>query len=198
MTSSSDSSSLYASTVQSGHPVLMQFFRPILAFKPLIAPPPTSYPLSLHTHDRLLLLAVSLQLLLSDRHACVVYQNDKSRSFQVRQGVPQGSVLSPILLSLFIDDLPTSLPSSVSCSLCADDLAIWFSFPLSLLRWRPHKELCFDWSADLNTGVFLSIRANVRPPSSQWIPTKLTSSPTSFYSTPASVSILLQLFLGSP
>ena len=68
--------------------------------------------------------------------------------------------------------------------------------PRSPLRWRPHKELCFDWSTGLSTGVFLSIRANVRPPSSQWIPTKLTSSPTSSYSAPASVSIPLQLFLG--
>ena len=70
--------------------------------------------------------------------------------------------------------------------------------PRSPLRWRPHKELCFDWSAGLSTGVFLSIRANVRPPSSQWIPTKLTSSPTSSYSAPPSVLIPLQLFLGSP
>ena len=69
--------------------------------------------------------------------------------------------------------------------------------PRSLRRWRPHKELCFDWSAGLSTGVFLSIRANVRPPSSQWIPTKLTSSPTSSYSAPATVLIPLQLFLGS-
>ena len=66
------------------------------------------------------------------------------------------------------------------------------------LRWRPHKELCFDWIAGLSTGVFLSIRANVRPSSSQWIPTKLTSIPTSSYSVLASVSIPLQLFLGSP
>ena len=65
----------------------------------------------------------------------------------------------------------------------------------SSLRRRPHKELCFDWSAGLSTGVFLSIQANVRPPSSQWIPTKLTSNPTSSYSTPASVSTPLQLFL---
>ena len=36
----------------------------------------------------------------------------------------------------------------------------------------------------------------MRPPSSQWIPTKLTSSPISSYSTPASVSIPLQLFFG--
>ena len=47
-------------------------------------------------------------------------------------------------------------------------LTIWPFGPLpprSPLRWRPHKEVCFDWSAGLSTGVFLSIRANVRPPS---------------------------------
>ena len=37
----------------------------------------------------------------------------------------------------------------------------------------------------MSTGVFLSIRANVRFPSSQWIPTKLTSSPNSSYSAPS-------------
>ena len=69
------------------------------------------------------------QSFLSDRRACVVYKNLKSRSFQ---GVPQGSVFGPVLFSLFINDLPASLRSSVSCSLYADDLAIW-SF--SSLRW---------------------------------------------------------------
>ena len=80
-------------------------------------------------------------------------------------------------------------------------LTIWpFGPPpsRSLLRWRPHKELCFDWSAGRNTGIFLSIEANVRPRSSQWIPTKLTSSSTSSYSAPASVLIPPQLFLGPP
>ena len=82
-----------------------------------------------------------------------------------------------------------------SAALCT--LTIW-QFgpppPRSLLRWRPHKKLCFDWSAGLSTGVFLSIQANVTPPSSRWIPTKLTSSSTFSYSTPASVSTPLQLF----
>ena len=69
------------------------------------------------------------QSFLSDRRACVVYQNHKSRSFRVRRGVPQGSVLGPVLFFLFINDLPASLRSSVSCSLYADDVAIWSSSP---------------------------------------------------------------------
>ena len=57
------------------------------------------------------------QSFLFDKRDCVVFQNHKSRSFRVRRGVPQGSVLGSVLLFLFINDLPASLPSSVSCSL---------------------------------------------------------------------------------
>ena len=78
---------------------------------------------------RLASLLALLVEFLSDRHACVVYQNHKSRSFRVRRGVPQGSVLGPVLFSLFINDLSASLSSSISCSLYADDLAIWSSYP---------------------------------------------------------------------
>ena len=93
------------------------------------------------------------------------------------------------------------LPLCLLLSAALFTLTIWPFGPSqrrSPLRWRPHKELCFDWSAGLSTDVVLSVRANVRPASSQWIPTNLTSNPTSFYLAPASVSIQLQLFLGSP
>ena len=100
-----------------------------------------------------------------------------------------------------LSSLMIFLPLCLLLSAALFTLTIW-PFgpppPWSPLRWRPHEELCFDWNAGMSSDVFLSIRANVRPRSSQWIPTRLTSSPTSSYSAPASVSIPLQLFLGSP
>ena len=69
------------------------------------------------------------QSFLSDRRTFVVYQNHIGRFFRVRRSVLQESVLGPVLFSLFINDLLASLPSSVSCSLYADNLVIWSSFP---------------------------------------------------------------------
>ena len=57
----------------------------------------------------------------------MVFLNQESCFFRVRRGFPQGSVLGPVLFSFFINELPVSLPSSVRCSLYADDLAIWSS-----------------------------------------------------------------------
>ena len=65
MTSSSDSSSWYTFTAQSGPHLLMQHLHPTLTFKLLILFLPTLYLLLLHPHHRLMLLAVFLYLLLS-------------------------------------------------------------------------------------------------------------------------------------
>ena len=65
MTSSSNSSSWYTSTAQSGPHLLMQHSHPTLTFRLLNLFPLTLYLLPLHPHHRLMLLAVSLYLLLS-------------------------------------------------------------------------------------------------------------------------------------
>ena len=117
------------------------------------------------------------QSFFSDRRACVVVQNHKSRCFRVRRGVPQGSVLGPELFSLFIDDLPACLPSSVSCSLYADDLAIWSSSPsvptmveatqgalFRLERWSEYW--CLPLNRSKCEASFLSVdphQANLQP-----------------------------------
>ena len=128
----------------------------------------------------------------------MVFQNHKNRSFGVRRGVPQGSVLGPVLFFLFINDLPASLPSSVSCSLYADDLAIWSSSSsvptvVEATQGALFRLECWSeyWCLPLNS-------SKCEASFFQWIPTKLIFSPTSSYSAPASVSIPLQLFSGSP
>ena len=66
---------------------------------------------------------------LSDRRAKVQVGGSHSRSFRIRRGVPQGSVLGPVLFILFVDDITKDLPRDAHSSLYADDLAIWSSSP---------------------------------------------------------------------
>ena len=64
------------------------------------------------------------QLFLSDRRACMILKITKFVHFE--------SVLVPVFFSLFINDPPAYLVSSISCTLYAGDLAIWCSDPLVL------------------------------------------------------------------
>ena len=68
---------------------------------------------------------------LSDRRACVVFQNHKSRSFRVRRGVPQGFFLGPVLFSPLMMFRPLCLLPSAALF----TLTIW---PLVLLPLGPY------------------------------------------------------------
>ena len=57
---------------------------------------------------------------LSDRCQCVVINTQSSEWLPVSSGVPQGSILGPLMFILYINDLP-SLPSSSHPFLFADD-----------------------------------------------------------------------------
>lgn len=62
---------------------------------------------------------------LSNREQTVVLDNDKSDSVPVTSGVPQGSVLGPILFLAYINDLPEQTRSKVR--LFADDTALYLA-----------------------------------------------------------------------
>ena len=86
-------------------------------------------------------------------------------SFKITKVVPFESIevlrKDPFLALFFsLSSLMIFWPLCLLPSAALFTLTIWpFGppTPWSPLRWKPHKELCFDWSADPSTGVFLSI-----------------------------------------
>ncbi|KAM7298241.1 uncharacterized protein ISCGN_018853 [Ixodes scapularis] len=69
-----------------------------------------------------------LEGFLSDRSIQVKLSNTLSQSRPVQRGLPQGSVLSPLLFNIAIAGLPAALPNSripIGISMYADDLCIW-------------------------------------------------------------------------
>ena len=87
---------------------------------------------------------------LQHREQCVVVAGQKSSSASVRSGVPQGSILGPLLFVLFIDDMSEVVSEGTKIALYADDTKIWRKINV----WEDHEILQQDinalhkWSID--------------------------------------------------
>jgi hypothetical protein len=65
----------------------------------------------------------------SNRQARVRLNRAYSQNWVMWDGVPQGSVLAPLLFLFVINDLQDRLPKGVYSSLFADDSALWVHTP---------------------------------------------------------------------
>ena len=64
-----------------------------------------------------------ISLFMADRTQKVVFDGEESLSAPVTSGVPQGSVLGPILFLVFINNMQESISSQ--CRLFADDTIVY-------------------------------------------------------------------------
>jgi hypothetical protein len=75
---------------------------------------------------------------LQNRKARVKVQGQHSRKKMLRQGVPQGGVLSPTLFLVFINDILAGMPKKVKGAIYADDLAWYCGVQKKSLMWQDH------------------------------------------------------------
>ena len=80
---------------------------------------------------------------LQHRKQCVVIGGAKSNPRDVASGVPQGSIIGPLLFVLFIDDMSECISEGTNIMLYADDTKIWRKIEI----WNDHIILQNDINA---------------------------------------------------
>ena len=66
-----------------------------------------------------------IRAFLFDRRFAISKHGILSPAYPLYKGVPQGSVLSPILFNIYIDDAFASAPKDLKSLLYADDIIFW-------------------------------------------------------------------------
>ena len=93
---------------------------------------------------------------LEGRSQCVVVEHMLSNWVKVVSGVPQGSVLWPLLFIVYIDDIVLIYPGVINFKLFADDLKLYSSVQPSAVSSELHIVLpllenwCHIWQLQVN------------------------------------------------
>jgi hypothetical protein len=91
----------------------------------------------------------------------VVIGNSTSDWVQVTSGVPQGTVLGPLLFSVFVDDLDSIIPAGIQIKKFADDTKIYAAFrstdgPAIHLKLQQTLDFLFVWCTSNSLPVNIS------------------------------------------
>ena len=92
-----------------------------------------------------------IQSYLFQRSARVRLDGQTSSSVKIREGVPQGGVISPTLFIIFIDDICGQLSSQIPRALHADDPALWTKaeqVTTAAIRMQEAMNLILDWAKE--------------------------------------------------
>ena len=95
---------------------------------------------------------------LSNRTQCVSVNNTMSQFEEIACGVPQGSILGPLLFLCYVNDMSTSISSKCKLILYADDSAILFSHkdPEIISKVLGQElENCSNWLVDNKLSLHL-------------------------------------------
>jgi exonuclease III len=132
------------------------------------------------------------QSYLSNRSFSVYLETASSTFRPILAGVPQGSIIGPVLFNLFTHDIPTTLPN-VQLAMYADDVAVIAESlsPLALGKYlQPALDTLCQWYRSnrmtLNTGkttatLFTRLRRDLTPPDITLDGEPVSWSPTSLY-----------------
>lgn len=81
----------------------------------------------------------------------------KSELLNIKQGIPQGSILGPLLFITFINSLPESLPRGMDCIIFADDTTVLVPETHHLLRtegldsiYKTIEDICNSMNLKIN------------------------------------------------
>ena len=69
-----------------------------------------------------------IRAFLNDRTQCVYVGLDVSSPKSITSGVPQGSVLGPLLFLLYVNDLPNHVQSPAGIKIFADDTKLYLGY----------------------------------------------------------------------
>src|SRR5690606_38750341 len=75
-------------------------------------------------------------------------KDQKTGTFDVKTGIPQGSVLSPILFNLLMRNIKIEIDSDINISIYADDVVIWCS---SHIKQMDYLEIKLQKNIDIIT-----------------------------------------------